>query len=141
MNIFRTSSHHDADDAPVTQALPAPVFLGSPDEEDPAPFDAPEISLPDDEPFIPKKRYKPARSTKVLVCVLLVVSGFFGGSVLQKQIDLGNRTARTNSSNFQGTNARTGAGAGNDGAGTQTPGQGRRNGNTNTAAPTAGQVP
>ena len=139
MNTSKTGSHYN-DDAAVTEALPAPVRLGVPDEEAPASFTEDlTMSPPDDEPFIPKKRYSPGRSTKVLVCVLLVVSGIFGGSAIQKQIDQGNRAARTNVGNFQGTNPRTGNGAGtNDGSGTQTPGQGRRGGNSNTTAPTTG---
>ena len=95
----------------VTEALPAAE--GSPgtgEGEDPA-FTAdpassseePSAFQPDDEPFVPKSRYTPGRSTKVLVCVLLVVGGLFGGSAIQKQIDAGTRGARTNFGNFQGT--------------------------------------
>ena len=117
-----------------TEVLAAPVSLTAPDED---PVSVPghlaEIQ-PDDEPFIPRKRYTPGRSTKVLVCVLLVVAGFFGGSMVQKQLDLGNRAARTNVGNFQGTSGRAGAGTG-DNSGTQTPGQGRRNGNNGATAP------
>lgn len=91
----------------------------------------------DHEPFVPKSGYVMGRSTKVLVGVLLVVAGGFGGSVVQKQIDVGDRAARI--SNFQGPGAGTGAGAG---TGTPTPGQGqgRRNGGTGSGAP-AGPPP
>jgi hypothetical protein len=131
-NPVNTSSAYNT--AAVTEALPAPVPLTGPGE-DPGffPDHLAEIQ-PDDEPFIPRKRYTPGRTTKVLVCVLLVVAGFFGGSMVQKQLDLGARSARTNVGNFQGTNGRAGAGTG-DNSGTQTPGQGRRNGNNGTTAP------
>lgn len=140
----------------VTEALPAAEFAaGTPEGEDPpitagpaSSTDEPSAFQPDDEPFVPKSRYTPRRSTKVLVCVLLVVGGLFGGSAIQKQIDAGTRGARTNFGNFQGTGgagAGTGTGAGTTtGSGTQTPGQGRRNGGTgtgtgtNTGAPAAG---
>lgn len=133
----------------VTEALPAAEFAaGTPEGEDPpmtagpASTDEPSAFQPDDEPFVPKSRYTPRRSTKVLVCVLLVVGGLFGGSAIQKQIDAGTRGARTNFGNFQGTGgAGAGTGAGTStGSGTQTPGQGRRNGGTgtNTGAPATG---
>lgn len=66
--------------------------------------------------------------------MLLVAAGFFGGTIVQKQIDLGNRAARTSVGNFQGGNGRPGAGTG-DGSGTQAPGQGRRSGNNGATAP------
>jgi hypothetical protein len=123
--------HAEAAEPAITEALPA-----SSNDEPPA-------FQPDDEPFVPKSRYTPGRSTKVLVCVLLVVGGLFGGSAIQKQIDAGTRGARTNFGNFQGTGgagtggAGTGAGAGTTtGSGAQTPGQGRRNGGTGNSAPT-----
>jgi len=128
------------DTADVTEALSAPVFLTASDGE-PAPFpDEPAEAQPVDEPFIPRKRYTPGRSTKVLVCVLLVVAGFFGGSMVQKQLDMGARGARTNVGNFQGTNGRSGAGNGNS-TGTQTPGQGRRSQNNGAAPASAPAAP
>jgi hypothetical protein len=130
----------------VTEALPAAEL--SPymaETEDPDITVDPASHLPDEEPFVPKSRYTPGRSTKVLVCVLLVVGGLFGGSAIQKQIDAGTRGSRTNFGNFQGAGgagAGTGSGAGTtNGSGTQTPGQGRRaggNGNTGSSAPAAG---
>lgn len=129
-----SSSPYTPDTDAATEALPVPLTAPG---EDHGPFrDQPAEVQADDEPFIPRKRYTPGRTTKVLVCVLLVVAGFFGGSMVQKQLDLGARAGRTNVGNFQGTNGRAGAGAG-DASGTQTPGQGRRNGNNGAAAPTA----
>jgi hypothetical protein len=52
----------------------------------------------DDEPFVPRPRYRMGRSTKVMACVLLVAAGAFGGVVVQKAVDAG--TARTNRSAF-----------------------------------------
>lgn len=118
----------------VTEALPAPLPLAAPGEDTGSFPDDVAEAQPDDEPFIPRKRFTPGRSTKVLVCVLLVVAGFFGGSMVQKQLDSGARAARTNVGNFQGTNGRAGAGTGGN-SGTQTPGQGRRNGTNGATAP------
>jgi hypothetical protein len=77
----------------------------------------------EEEPFVPKSRYVMGRSTKVMACILMVAAGVFAGSAIQKQIDAGSRGARTNIANFQG----------NGGGGSQTPGQGRRNGGSGTA--------
>lgn len=85
----------------------------------------------DHDPFVPEAGYVMGRSTKVLVGVLLLAAGGFGGSVVQKQVDLGDRAARM--SNLQGPGAGTGAGAG-----TPTPGPGRRNGGTGTGGAPAG---
>ena len=135
-----SSSPGNPDTADVTEALSAPVFLTASGGES-APFpDEPAEAQPADEPFIPRKRYTPGRSTKVLVCVLVVVAGFFGGSMVQKQLDMGARGARTNVGNFQGTNGRSGAGNGNN-AGTQTPGQGRRSQNNGAAPVSAPAAP
>lgn len=136
MNSSSPYSPYSPDTAAVTEALPAPVPLTAPGE-DQGPFpDQPAEVQADDEPFIPRKRYTPGRTTKILACVLLVVAGFFGGSMVQKQLDLGARAGRTNVGNFQGTNGRAGAGTGNN-PGTQTPGQGRRGGNNGATAPAA----
>ncbi|MFP3578506.1 hypothetical protein [Arthrobacter sp. fls2-241-R2A-200] len=136
MNSSNTGSR-DPGDA-VTEALPAPVPpMGYDEMPEPFPDDS-MLPPPDDEPFVPRKRYTPGRSTKVLACVLLVVAGFFGGSVVQKQIDLGNRAGR-NVGNFQGTNLRTGnGGGGSNGTGNQGTGQGRRGAGGNTTAPSSG---
>ncbi|WP_285246435.1 hypothetical protein [Pseudarthrobacter sp. efr-133-R2A-89] len=133
---MNSSSPYNPDTDAATEALPAPVPLTAPGEDHGSFPGQPAEIHADDEPFIPRKRYTPGRTTKVLVCVLLVVAGFFGGSMVQKQLDLGARAGRANVGNFQGTNGRAGAGAGNT-SGTPTPGQGRRNGNNGATAPAA----
>ncbi len=131
------SSPYSPDTADATEALTVPVPLTAPEEDHRSFPDQQAGAAPEDEPFIPKKRFTPGRTTKILVCVLLVAAGFFGGTMVQKQLDLGARAGRANFGNFQGTNGRAGAGAA-DGSGAQTPGQGRRNGNNNAAtAPAA----
>lgn len=132
---MNSHSRSNADTVPATEVLPAPDLLTTIDEAEPS-SDHPATFQPEDEPFIPRKKFTPGRSTKVLVCVLLVVAGFFGGTVVQKQIDVGNRAARFNTGNFQGTN-----GPGSPTSATQAPGQGRRGGNGGGTAPTgaAGQ--
>jgi hypothetical protein len=76
-----------------------------------------------DDTFIPKARFSMGRSTKVLVCVALVMAGALGGAAVQKGLDAGNRGARSNFSNVQ-----------NQGP-AATPGQGRRGGGTQTGTP------
>jgi hypothetical protein len=93
--------------------------------------DGPALPEAGDEPFVPKPRYVMGRSTKILVCVLLVAAGVFAGSAVQKQIDARDRAARVG--NFQGPGTGTGAGTGNS-----TTGQGRRNGGTGTGGAPAG---
>jgi hypothetical protein len=91
------------------------------------------IPLPpaSDEPFVPKARYSMGRSTKILVCVALVMAGGLGGAAVQKGMDAGNRGTRANFSNVQNA----GSGAAN------TAGQGRRRGAQTgaTGAPTGGE--
>ncbi|MCX6499827.1 MAG: hypothetical protein NTU93_13685 [Arthrobacter sp.] len=101
-----------------TEALPATEL---------PPGDGETLMLPvaDDEPFIPKSRYVMGRSTKVLVCVVLVAAGMFTGSAIQKQIDAGTRASRGNFGTVQGPGAGTGTGSVSP-----TPGQGRRSGGT-----------
>ncbi|MGO4491725.1 hypothetical protein AB4Y86_06510 [Arthrobacter sp. 2YAF22_2] len=91
------------------------------------------LPVADDEPFVPKSRYVMGRSTKVLVCVVLVAAGMFTGSAIQKQIDAGTRGPRTNFGTVQGPGAGTGTGSGSP-----TPGQGRRGGGTAGTAGGAG---
>lgn len=98
------------------------------------PAAAPELPDVADEPFVPRSRYVMGRSTKILVCVALVVGGMFAGSAVQKQIDAGNRSQRANFGTFQnGGNAGSQNGGG---SGSTTPGQGRRGGQTGTGGTT-----
>ena len=87
------------------------------------------IPLPpaSDEPFVPRARYSMGRSTKILVCVALVMAGGLGGAAVQKGMDAGSRGTRANFSNVQNS----GSGAAN------TAGQGRRRGAQTGATGTA----
>ncbi|MET3811100.1 hypothetical protein [Arthrobacter sp. UYEF3] len=100
-------------------AAAEPGVLADPD----AAAEAPALPGADEEPFIPKSRYVLGRSTKVLVCLVLVAAGMFGGSVIQKQIDAGTRASRSTFGTVQGPGAGTGSSSG-----TQSPAPRRRGG-------------
>ena len=106
------------------------------------PLDQP---VDDDEPFVPAKRYRMSRFTKVLVCLCLVLAGALGGAAIQKAVDAGNGTGTTgrNFSQFAPGNG-TGAGAGQNGAGTGQNGTGgyggRNRASQGATAPTAPAV-
>lgn len=65
------------------------------------------------EPFVPKKRFQMGRLTQILLAVLLVAVGFFGGVGVTKLMDAGQtRPARgqfQNSNGGQGRNRPNGA--------------------------------
>ncbi|WP_422934733.1 hypothetical protein [Sinomonas sp. P47F7] len=78
----------------------------------------------DDEPFVPAKRYRMARFTKVLVCACLVLAGALGGAAIQKAVDARNGTGTTGRNFSQiapgagtGASAGTGTGTGQNGTG------------------------
>lgn len=141
-----------AAEAAGTQALPVTAETGSWGGPHPAtdglpagtatealhtaalPASAPELPDAADEPFVPRSRYVMGRSTKILVCVALVAGGMFAGSVVQKQIDAGNRSQRATFGTFQ-NGGNTGSQNGGSTSGT-TPGQGRRGGQTGTGGTT-----
>ncbi|MBB6405428.1 hypothetical protein [Arthrobacter sp. AZCC_0090] len=78
------------------------------------------------EPFVPKKRFQMGRLTQILLAVLLVAVGFFGGVGVTKLMDAGQtRPGRGQFQNFNG-------GQGGQG------GQGR---NRQSGAPTNGASP
>lgn len=78
------------------------------------------------EPFVPKKRFQMGRLTQILLAVLLVAVGFFGGVGVTKLMDAGQ--ARPGRGQFQNLNG------GQNGQG----GQGR---NRQSGAPTNGASP
>lgn len=118
---------------PATEALPAGTATEALHTAA-LPASAPELPDAADEPFVPRSRYVMGRSTKILVCVALVAGGMFAGSAVQKQIDAGNRSQRATFGTFQnGSNAGSQNGGG---AGSTTPGQGRRGGQTGTGGTT-----
>jgi hypothetical protein len=85
-----------------------------------------------DEPFIPKQRYRPARSTKILACAVLVMAGLFGGTLVQKAQVPGQPGARSNFSQLR--NGSTSSGSQDAGAptrGARGEGQGQRAGQPN----------
>lgn len=65
------------------------------------------------EPFVPKKRFQMGRLTQILLAVLLVAVGFFGGVGVTKLMDAGQaRPGRGQFQNFnggQGRNRQSGA--------------------------------
>lgn len=75
------------------------------------------------EPFVPKKRFQMGRLTQILLAVLLVAVGFFGGVGVTKLMDAGQ--ARPGRGQFQNFNGGQG-------------GQGR---NRQSGAPTNGASP
>lgn len=106
------------------------------------PLDQP---VDDDEPFVPAKRYRMSRFTKVLVCLCLVLAGALGGAAIQKAVDAGNGAGTTgrNFSQFAPGNG-TGTGSGQNGAGTGQNGTGgyggRNRASQGATAPTAPAV-
>ena len=98
----------------------------------------------DDEPFVPARRYRMGRFTKVLVCVCLVLAGAFGGAAIQKAVDVRNGTGTTgrNFSQFApGAGTGASAGTGQNGSGQGTNGYGGRNrASQGATAPTAPAV-
>ena len=60
------------------------------------------------EPFVPKKRFKMGRLTQILLAVLLVAVGFFGGVGVTKLMDAGQ--ARPGRGQFQNFNGQGGQG-------------------------------
>lgn len=80
-----------------------------------------------DEPFVPKPRYRPAKSTKILACAVLIMAGIFGGALVQKSLAPAQSGNRANV-----TQLRTGGQGGGTQSGTQgdtgTPTRGTRGG-------------
>jgi hypothetical protein len=60
------------------------------------------------EPFVPKKRFQLGRLTQILLAVLLVAVGFFGGVGVTKLMDAGQ--ARPGRGQFQNLNGQGGQG-------------------------------
>lgn len=60
------------------------------------------MSYSESEPFAPKKRFQLGRLTQVLLAVLLVAVGFFGGVGVTKVMDAGQ--ARPGRGQFQNSN-------------------------------------
>lgn len=60
------------------------------------------------EPFVPKKRFQMGRLTQILLAVLLVAVGFFGGIGVTKLMDAGQ--ARPGRGQFQNFNGQGGQG-------------------------------
>jgi len=55
------------------------------------------------EPFVPKKRFHMGRLTQILLAVLLLAVGFFGGVGVTKLMDAGHaRSGRSQFQNFNG---------------------------------------
>lgn len=141
--------HEAPQQAPYDVEAPAavvgsPAFEGHPGEVgfgEPGPWPGAEPlqTADDDEPFVPAKRYRMARFTKVLVCVCLVLAGALGGAAIQKAVDLRNGAGTTGRNFSQFTpGAGTGNGTGQNGAGTGTGGfSGRNRASQGATAPTA----
>lgn len=87
-----------------------------------------------DEPFVPKQRYRPAKSTKILACAVLVMAGIFGGALFQRslapaqsgnrsnitQLRTGGQGSGTQNSNTQGGTGPSTRGARGQGTGSGT---------------------
>ena len=84
-----------------------------------------------EEPFVPKQRYRPATSTKILACAVLIMAGVFGVTFAQKTLVPSQSGARSNVSQLRNGGSSTG----DQGGATQTRGarggQGQRPGQAN----------
>ncbi len=80
----------------------------------------------DEEPFIPKEHYRPAKSTKILACAVLVMAGLFGGALVQKALAPGQAGNRGNFSQLRTGGQGNGADTTNGQGATGTPTRGAR---------------